>query len=199
MDLFNWQSRCSGRQGYRYSFSKQTSLNPWEGRLCPYQRKQMASLHSNIFLSIPSVISVSPQATHIRMNLLPFQWPRKMVLLSSFSTNSKGSQVKGRCEERTFWQRAIMKKWQKPQTEERNKESPCFPFTMIEKREWMKDQAVSRLHAEQTVDSLVPLGPPSFDGYASSYYTTPMLFMHFELEQIRIVGLFLMLFWRVVT
>lgn len=65
---------------------------------------------------------------------------------------------------------------------------------MIDKREWMKDQAASRLHAEQTVHSLVPLGPPSFDGYASSYYTTPMLFLNSELEQMRTVGLFLMLF-----
>lgn len=49
-------------------------------------------------------------------------------------------------------------------TDRGTNKSPCFPCTMIDKREWMKDQAASRLHAEQTVHSLFPLGPQSLTG-----------------------------------
>lgn len=45
---------------------------------------------------------------------------------------------------------------------------------MIDERDWMTDQAGGRLHAEQTVHSLAPLGPPSSDEYACGGSISPV-------------------------
>lgn len=138
----------------------------------------MASPHPNILLFVSSVISVPPQATHMsERTFCLFSSQERWFCFHLSAQIPKGDRQKGGVGRNNILTVCNNKKNDRSHRQ-RSEEPPCFPCTMIDEREWMTDQAADRLHAEQTVHSLVPLGPPSFDEYACSCYISPVLFLN---------------------